>query len=173
MTASTEYVTPAQNLSGIVGQHLIYTYANGWVYESYIKNNTTIDYRIHSGDVKGRWVKDQQVELARLADSLFTVSWVEPTGSCVSVAINLADRWIHGAIFFANWVHQNAQLTALYQNDHLDEMRALRDKGPVAPAFLLDEFGIITFAENAGPDNEDVIACGPADLPGGYSTRTN
>lgn len=38
---------PPQNLSGIVGQRFIYTYANGWQYEMYVKNATTIDYRIH------------------------------------------------------------------------------------------------------------------------------
>jgi phenolic acid decarboxylase len=36
------------------GMHLIYTYGSGWRYELYVKNATTIDYRIHSGPVGGR-----------------------------------------------------------------------------------------------------------------------
>jgi phenolic acid decarboxylase len=43
---------PPQGLSGIVGHRFIYTYANGWRYEMYVKNATTIDYRIHSGHVE-------------------------------------------------------------------------------------------------------------------------
>ena len=30
--------------SGLVGHRFIYTYANGWQYEMYVKNATTIDY---------------------------------------------------------------------------------------------------------------------------------
>ena len=40
------------DLSGFVGKHLVYTYDNGWNYEIYVKNDTTLDYRIHSGIVK-------------------------------------------------------------------------------------------------------------------------
>ena len=37
------------DLSGFVGKHLVYTYDNGWNYEIYVKNENTLDYRIHSG----------------------------------------------------------------------------------------------------------------------------
>jgi phenolic acid decarboxylase len=57
---------PPHDLSGIVGHRFIYTYANGWQYEIYVKNATTIDYRIHSGHVGGRWVKGQQVDLEQM-----------------------------------------------------------------------------------------------------------
>ncbi|SER36390.1 Phenolic acid decarboxylase (PAD) [Lentzea xinjiangensis] len=50
----------------LLGKHLIYTYDAGWRYELYVKNATSIDYRIHSGPVGGRWVKDQPVHTARL-----------------------------------------------------------------------------------------------------------
>lgn len=42
-------IEPIQDLSGLVGHRFIYTYANGWQYEMYVKNASTIDYRIHSG----------------------------------------------------------------------------------------------------------------------------
>lgn len=48
------------DLSGLIGKHLVYTYDNGWNYEFYFKNEITADYRIHSGIVSGRWVKDQK-----------------------------------------------------------------------------------------------------------------
>ncbi|OBH05141.1 phenolic acid decarboxylase [Mycobacterium sp. E1747] len=71
---------PPQDLSGIVGCRFIYTYANGWRYEMYVKNDRTIDYRIHSGHVGGRWVKGQDVDLVRLDDDSYKISWTEPTG---------------------------------------------------------------------------------------------
>jgi phenolic acid decarboxylase len=54
------------DLSGFVGKHLVYTYDNGWNYEIYVKNDTTLDYRIHSGIVANRWVKDQQAYIVRV-----------------------------------------------------------------------------------------------------------
>ncbi|HBU0448908.1 TPA: phenolic acid decarboxylase, partial [Klebsiella pneumoniae] len=32
------------DLSGFIGKHLVYTYDNGWNYEIYVKNGTTLDY---------------------------------------------------------------------------------------------------------------------------------
>lgn len=138
-----------------------------------MKNAGEIDYRIHSGDVAGRWVKGQPVQLSRLGEQVFTVSWNEPTGTCVSLVVNLADRWVHGAIFFAQWVHQDPARTALFQNEHLDEMYALRDQGPVAPLELLDEAATITFVEQCDVDDDTVIDRAPSELPEGYVDRTS
>lgn len=57
----------------------------------YVKNARTIDYRIHGGMVGGRWVKDQQVHIVHLSGDVYIVSWVEPSGTSVSVAVDLAD----------------------------------------------------------------------------------
>ena len=46
--AAAASLIPPQNLSEIVGHRFIYSYANGWQYEMYVKNAVTIDYRIHS-----------------------------------------------------------------------------------------------------------------------------
>jgi len=58
------------DLSGFVGKHLVYTYDNGWNYEIYVKNEQTLDYRIHSGLVGKRWVKDQQAYIVRVGESI-------------------------------------------------------------------------------------------------------
>jgi phenolic acid decarboxylase len=163
---------PDQDLSGIVGRHFVYTYANGWRYEMYVKNAGTIDYRIHSGMVGGRWVKDQAVHLVRLADDVFKISWTEPTGTSVAVDVMPRRRLLHGVIFFPQWVHRFPERTVLFQNDHLREMTQYRDAGPTYPLFVVPEFATITFLEDAGPDDERVIACAPADLPAGYADRT-
>ncbi|UQA97134.1 phenolic acid decarboxylase [Streptomyces halobius] len=164
---------PTQDLTAVVGYHFIYTYANGWRYEIYVKNNHTLDYRIHSGLVGGRWVKDQQMSLVRLEEDQFKMFWTEPTGTSVAVNIMPARRLLHGVIFFPQWIQQHGERTALYQNKHLDQMRRYRDQGPTYPISVVAEFAKITFAEYVGMDDETVIAVAPADLPPGRLDRTN
>ena len=157
----------------IVGRHFIYTYANGWQYELYVKNETSVDYRIHSGMVGGRWVKDQPVDLAVLGPDSYKLSWTEPTGTSVVVNFMPSARKIHGTIFFPRWIEAEPQKTVLYQNEHLDRMHEYRDAGPTYPLLVVPEAAEITFQEDRGPDDETVIACAPSELPSGYADRTN
>lgn len=170
---TVESPVPPQDLSGIVGHRFIYTYANGWQYEMYVKNASTIDYRIHTGHVGGRWVKDQKVDLVRLTEGVYKVSWTEPTGTSVSVNVVPAERVLHGVIFFPHWIKEHGERTVLFQNDHLDEMRAYRDAGPTYPIFEVPEFAHITLFEYVGEDDESVVAVAPGDLPEGWSNRAN
>lgn len=165
--------TKPEELAGFIGKHVIYTYDNGWQYEIYIKNATTVDYRIHSGIVGGRWVRDQKAHIVRLADGIYKVSWDEPTGTCVSLAFMLESRKTHGTAFFPHWIFQDPGKTVCYQNQHLDRIHAYRDAGPTHPKFILDEFSTITFVEDCGVDNEEVISCAPSELPPGYASRRN
>ena len=160
-------------LAAFVGKHFIYTYENNWQYELYIKNAETIDYRIHTGMVGGRWVRDQKVFLVRISDEVVKISWDEPTGTCVSLAFNLAERRVHGIIFFPRWVADDPKKTVCFQNDHIELMRSYRDAGPTYPRLLIDEFANITFMEDAGADNEALVSCPPAELPSGYADRRN
>jgi len=161
------------DVKSIIGKHLIYTYDNGWQYEIYVKDQTHFSYRIHSGMVGGRWVTDQEAGIVEVADSCFKISWDEPTGTCVSISVNLERAKLHGVIFFPRWVHENPQKTVCYQNEHLPLMRELRDAGPTYPKHVVDEFATITFMEDCGPGRDDVIACPPKDLPEGYASRRN
>ncbi len=163
--------TKHKALSRIIGKHLIYTYDNGWQYEIYVKNEATIDYRIHSGIVGGRWVTDQVAQIVEIGDDVYKISWDEPTGTIVSLAINLRRRQLHGAVFFPKWIELNPQKTVCYQNEHLDQMRAYRDAGPTYPKMIVDEFATITFMEDCGPNRDDVINCPPQKLPEGYAIR--
>ena len=164
---------PPQDLSGLVGHRMIYTYANGWQYEMYVKNATTIDYRIHSGHVGGRWVKDQDVDLVALAPGVFKISWTEPTGTNVVVTVVPEQRVLHGTIFFPHWIELDGDKTVLYQNDHLDEMRRYRDAGPTYPIYVVPEFAHVTVFEHVGENDETVIDTAPGDLPVGFADRTN
>lgn len=147
---------------GIVGKRLVYTYANGWEYELYVKNDTTVDYRIHSGMVGGRWVRDQEASVGTLRPGVHTVHWTEPTGTSVSIVADLDNRITRGTIFFPRWVMDDPQATVCFQNDHLDEMRRRRDAGPTYPIEVIDEPSEITVLEEPGPDDETVIASPPA-----------
>lgn len=165
--------TKPEQLTGFIGKHFIYTYENGWQYEMYLNNERTIDYRIHSGMVDGRWVRDQAAHIVRLAEGVCKISWDEPTGTTVSVAVNFAERQLHGVIFFPQWVAQEPKKTVCFQNDHLDLMLQYRDAGPTYPKLLIDEFAPVTFVEECGVDNQGVIACAPSELDGSYAKRRN
>jgi phenolic acid decarboxylase len=125
--------TRPEQLTRFLGKHFIYTYENGWQYEMYLKNARTIDYRIHSGMVGGRWVRDQQAHIVRLSDDICKISWDEPTGTTVSAAINFTERQLHGVIFFPQWVAQDPKKAVCSQDQHLDLMRQYRDAGPTYP----------------------------------------
>ncbi|MFF1568309.1 phenolic acid decarboxylase [Streptomyces sp. NPDC058293] len=164
---------PPQNLSGIVGHRFIYTYSNGWQYEMYVKNDQTIDYRIHSGMVGGRWVKDQQVDLVQLDQDSYKIPWNEPTGTSVAVNVMPGKRRLHGVIFFPRWVEEHGERTVCFQNAHLDEMHTYRDNGSTYPIYGVPEFAHITLFEYVGADDESVISVAPGDLPANWSHRTN
>ena len=156
------------DLSGFVGKHLVYTYDNGWNYEIYVKNGETMDYRIHSGIVGNRWVKDQRVYMVQVAKDVYKVSWTEPTGTDVSLIANLADRIFHGTIFFPRWIINDPKKTVCFQNEHISLMESYRDAGPAYPTEVIDEFATITYVEDRGINNESVIACAASELPADF-----
>lgn len=153
------------DLSGIIGKHLVYTYDNGWNYEIYVKNSHLLDYRIHSGIVDNRWVKSQEVNIARVAKRVYKISWFEPTGTNVSLIINLDDRIFHGSIFFPRWVIENPKKTICFQNEHIAQMEAYRAEGPAYPTEMINEFATLTFMRECGLDDESIIACAASELP--------
>lgn len=123
-----------RELDEFLGSHFIYTYENGWEYEMYIKNEDTIDYRIHSGMVGGRWVRDQKVDIVKIVD---------------------------GVIFFPKWVHEHPEITVCYQNEFIDLMEESRLKYDTYPKNVVPEFADITFSKNEGVNNEKVISQAP------------
>jgi len=144
-----------------IGTQMIYTFANGWEYEIYIKNEDTVDYRIHSGMVGGRWVRDQKMGLVELTKDVYKVSWTEPTGTDVSINFMIGDKKVHGMIFFPKWVHEHPEITVCYQNDHLDLIEASRDKYETYPKHLVSNLGDITYMKNVGINNENIISVAP------------
>ncbi len=167
---------PKGNLDAFVGNHFIYTYDNGWRYEWYARNETACDYRIHQGLVGGRWVTNQKMELTQLAPDMYKADWHEPTGTCVSLFFDLRGRRVHGTIFFPQWIAgegQHPEKTICYQNDFIEDMHRFRDAGPAYPYVTIAEFAKVTFMEQRGRDNDEVIDRAPGQLPAGFLDRTN
>lgn len=148
-----------QQVPGLIGKHLMYTYGNGWSYEIYYKNENTVDYKVLSGLVGGRCVKDQPVHMHQIDPTrmLYMVSWTEPTGTSVSQVVDLHKLEVHTVIFFPNWVHQNPHKTICFQNDHLDSIASHRESGPTYPIHVVNEYAHIHFCEHPGTNNQHVI----------------
>jgi phenolic acid decarboxylase len=165
---------PRQDLSGLLGKHVIYTYENNWQYEVYFKNSENIDYRIHSGPVAGRWVNDRKVSMKALGNGIYRINWVEPTGNIVTMCIKPEERWLHSYFLMPMWVHNFPERTICHENEFVDEMLKYREEGPTWPMITAeDTFANITFLEEVGVDREDVIDCPPDKLPEGYAVRIN
>lgn len=164
---------PEQDLSEFVGKHIIYTYANGWQYEYYFRNESVGDYRIGSGMVGGRWTTHQKLMVVNLGHGTYKVAWAEPTGSVCCLDINFQERWLHGFFGLAQWLTTSPQVSTVHQNLHLETMREHRDKGPLYPLYVNWDFAEITYIEDRGRDNDDVINCEVSELPDGYWVRKN
>jgi phenolic acid decarboxylase len=169
----SETVADSTSLDELIGKHLIYTYDNGWLYEIYVKNADSFSYRIHSGIVAGRWVTDQPAHIVNVGDHVFKISWDEPTGTTVSLAVNLARRKLYGTIFFPRWIADEPSKTVCYQNQHIDRMLSYRDAGPTYPKLVVDEAAQIMFMEDCGPDRDDIIDRASTELSPEYTARRN
>ncbi|MCG7338980.1 phenolic acid decarboxylase [Staphylococcus sp. ACRSN] len=150
-------------LNDFIGSHMIYTYDNGWEYEMYVKNENTIDYRIHSGMVAGRWVKNQQADIVQIIAGVYKISWTEPTGTDVSLNFVPDQNIMHGVIFFPKWVHERPDITVCYQNDYIDLMETSREKYDTYPKYVVPEFANITYVGQPGINNEQVVSEAPYD----------
>jgi phenolic acid decarboxylase len=111
--------------------------------------------------VGGRWVRDQKVNLVKLVENVYKVSWTEPTGTDVSLNFMPEEKRMHGIIFFPKWVHEHPEITVRYQNDFIPLMEESREKYETYPKYVVPEFADITFIENAGVNNEQLISQAP------------
>ncbi|MFJ7768069.1 phenolic acid decarboxylase [Streptomyces sp. NPDC097107] len=166
-------VYPVQDLSFLLGLHVIYEYDGGIAADLYVRNEHSVDYRVLKGPVAGRWVTRQKASVASLGGGTGILSWAERTGSTVSMVIDPVGRWLYGSAFFAKWVDENPGTTLGHQSDHLEGIRKLRNEGPVAPHSPLHQFAEITFLEVCSTDNDEVISCSPGELPAGFAGLRN
>lgn len=158
----------------IIGKHLIYTYDdNGWKYELYVRNRDAVQFRCLQGPMFGRWSTNQPAKIVRLADGLYKLAWVEPTGTTTVVILSLDSRTVHTTICYPQWMLDYPECTLGNYEDHLPEILAQRDAGPVYPLTLVASTGRITFLESRKADDDTVIDRPPNRLPAGFADRTD
>ncbi|UYA62494.1 Phenolic acid decarboxylase [Pectobacterium sp. F1-1] len=106
--------------------------------------------------------------IVQVAREVYKISWTEPTGTDVSLIVNMADKLFHGTIFFPRWIINNPEKTVCFQNEHIAEMEAYREAGPAYPTEVIDEFATITFIRDCGENNNEVINCPASKLPADF-----
>ncbi|CEH14140.1 Phenolic acid decarboxylase, bacterial [Ceraceosorus bombacis] len=106
-----------QDLSGLINKHLLYTYDNGWKYESWIKSPTRIVYKIHGGPMGGRdnyqtiscrVVREPSKETGE--QGVYLISWLEETGTVVSMTIDFTNNKVNSFICFSKGHWENPQI---------------------------------------------------------------
>ncbi|MGW5225182.1 phenolic acid decarboxylase [Nocardia niigatensis] len=163
----------AGDLSGIVGQHLIYAYENGWKYDLYVRNSQTVAFRCLMGPMFGRWSTAQPAKMIQLSGDMYKLAWVEPTGTVTVLIVWLRERRVHTTICYPQWMLDFPESTMGHYEDGLAQITADRDQGPTYPQTLVASTGRITFLETREPDDDTVIDRPPAKLPLHYANRTN
>ncbi|GGS61998.1 phenolic acid decarboxylase [Streptomyces griseoviridis] len=145
---------PGQDLSGFTGTHFIYTYANGWRYEWYARNERACDYRVRHGRVGGRWVRRQETAVVKYGDGQYKADWHEPTGTCVNLMFDVPRRLLHGTVLFPQWIAGDVghpEKTMRCQNEFVDDVHRFRDEGPAYPYVTVPESARITYLEQVRP----------------------
>jgi phenolic acid decarboxylase len=177
MTADPTPIAPGSaltgDLSGIIGQHLIYAYDNGWKYELYVRNAQAVEFRCLMGPMFGRWSTDQPAKIVQLSGNMYKLAWVEPTGTTTVVIVWLDERRVHTTICYPHWMLDYPESTMGRYEDDMDAIIADRDAGPTYPQTLVSSTGRITFLETREADDASVIDRPPNKLPLGYAARTN
>ena len=107
-----------------------------------------------------------------LGAGMVRANWVEPVGNVVALVINPGDRWLHGFFLMPQWIVDNPQLTVCHEDEHVDEMLKLREKGPTWPMhYAEDSFATINVLEDVGAGRNDIITCPPSELPDEWYTE--
>ena len=107
-------------------------------------------------------VGKDQADIVKLTDGVFKITWTEPTGTTWHWTLCQMKK-LHGMIFFLNGLKEHPEITVTFQNEHIAEMEAAREKYETYPKLLVPEFATITYMGDAGIDNEDVISEEPYD----------
>ncbi|KXS20015.1 hypothetical protein M427DRAFT_131457 [Gonapodya prolifera JEL478] len=110
------------DLSGIINKHVVYTYDNGWLYESWFKSPTRIVYRIHGGPMGGR-DNLQTYTTRRVRSDVYMISWMEETGTTVTMVVDFARLRLHSNIIFSKALSLRAPSCACVEKITLDCVR--------------------------------------------------
>ncbi|KAJ9122770.1 hypothetical protein QFC24_004200 [Naganishia onofrii] len=135
-----------------------YTYDNGWKYEFWLKSEKRIVYAIHGGPMSGR--KNYQtcaVQEVRTGE-IFQISWVEETGTVVSIIVDLTQKRITTYMAFSrgHWDYPEKAHGDKRNPEDFERWRKLAEVGKNTDREVIPEQATIdTITEGRG-DLEDI-----------------
>ncbi|KAI5480201.1 phenolic acid decarboxylase [Pseudohyphozyma bogoriensis] len=108
--------------------HLEYTYNNGWKYQFWVPNHERVVYSIHGGPMAGR-TNFQTAYYQRIREKLWQMSWVEETGTIVSLVMDLNELRITTFICFSKGHWDFPEKAHGWKQDDLTQWRELSKIG--------------------------------------------
>ena len=90
----------SEDLSEIIGKHIVYKYGELGVYEAYFQSDQLFVYSIHGGPMKGR-SNYQKAYYQKIREHIYNVSWIEETGTIVTITVDLELKKVHCFIAFS------------------------------------------------------------------------
>lgn len=122
------------------------------------KKENTIDNRIHSRVVGGRWIKHQKIDLATLTDDIYKISWTKLIETDANISFMPKNNRLHGMILFPKWVYEHLETTSCLQYEFIPLKEESRQKSSIYLKYVASRFTPITDNKNAGLNNENIIS---------------
>lgn len=136
-------------------KHFVYRYDNGWDYEFYVPNDQRIVYKISGGPMAGR-SNYQTTYYQRIQANMWQISWLEETGTIVSLVLDINNKRVTTLIAFSQGHWENPEIAHGNKRDNLPKWRELSKIGIQTNRYMLTEQATIhTIYEGPG-DLEEI-----------------
>lgn len=119
-------------------KHFVYRYDNGWDYEFYVPNDQRIIYNISGGPMAGRR-NFQTTYYQRIQENLWQISWLEETGTIVSLVLDINNKRVTTLIAFSQGHWENPEIAHGNKRDNLPKWRELSKIGIQTNRYMLTE----------------------------------
>ncbi|GAA5850749.1 hypothetical protein JCM3766R1_000193 [Sporobolomyces carnicolor] len=124
MSNTSESRAVPEHFDEMLDKHFEYTYDNGWKYEFWVPNHKRIVYAIHGGPMNGR-NNYQTAYYQRIREKLWLVSWVEETGTTVTICLDQPNKKINTFMAFSKGHWTEPERAHGWKNDKLEQWREL------------------------------------------------
>ncbi|KAK9898838.1 hypothetical protein P389DRAFT_193858 [Cystobasidium minutum MCA 4210] len=145
-------------MSTIVNKHLDYTYDNGWRYEFWLKSEERIVYKIHGGPMAGRSNYQRCYVQEVRTDEIYQISWLEETGTVVSIIVDLTKKHITTFMAFSkgHWEYPEEAHGDKRNPKDLERWRGLAKVGTQMEKHILPEQATLNKIYEGKGDLEDI-----------------
>ncbi|KAL0487288.1 padC [Acrasis kona] len=138
-------------------KHFQYTYDNGWKYEFWVKSKSLIVYKIHGGPMAGR-SNYQTLYVQRIRKNLWQLSWLEETGTIVSLVLDIEEKRITTFMAFSkgHWTKPEEAHGDKRNQQDLQRWRGLATIGNQMERHIIPEQANIDLIFEGRGDLDDV-----------------